>query len=113
MSNKSDHYVRDLHASIVDVVLDLNVVADVAKRSRHGVAQHRIPHVPDVRRFIRIDAGMFHDNFVAELCHATGCRTFRSDIRTRQRRGLQPLRNRSFFYLAAFLPKCCAIEKRI
>src|SRR5260370_8423554 len=34
----------------------------------HRVAQHCVPHVPDVRRLIRIDARMLHNDLSILLC---------------------------------------------
>src|SRR5882757_3288031 len=45
---KSDHHVRHLHARIVDIVLNLHPVPRVPQNPHHRVAQHRIPHMPNV-----------------------------------------------------------------
>ena len=60
---KSDYHVRHLHARVINVVLNLHAVPDVTQDSHHRVAKHRIPHVPDVRCFVGIDARMFDDDF--------------------------------------------------
>ena len=63
---KPDDYVRHLHARIVNVILNLHAVPRVPQDSHHRVAQHRVPNVPDVRRLIRIDARMLHNDFVGQ-----------------------------------------------
>jgi len=61
---QADHHIRHLHARVIDVILNLHPVTCVPQDPHHRVAQHRIPHVSDVRCLVRIDAGMLDDDFV-------------------------------------------------
>ena len=51
--------VGNLHAGIVDVILDLDAAAGVAQETRESVAQDGVAHVANVRGFVGIDAGVF------------------------------------------------------
>src|SRR5207245_1078800 len=42
-------------------------VAGVPQDARHGVAEDSVAHMADVRGFVRIDAGMFDDDFARLL----------------------------------------------
>ncbi len=50
---KSENYVGDLDARVVDVVLNFDVAAGVAEDADEGVAQDGVAQVADVRGFIR------------------------------------------------------------
>ena len=65
--HESDDHVGDLHTSVVDVVLYLHRAASVPQHTRDGVAQHRVSHVPNVRRLIRINAGVLNNNFAGTI----------------------------------------------
>ena len=58
---KSENYVSDLDAGVVDVVLNFDVPAGVAEEAHEGVAQHGVAQVADVRGFVRIDCGVLDD----------------------------------------------------
>ncbi len=58
---EAEDYVSDLHASIVDVILDFDAAARVAQQPREGVTQDRVADVSNVRGFVRIDAGVLDD----------------------------------------------------
>ncbi len=66
--SQADDDVRHLHARVIDVILNLHPVPRVPQDSHHRVAQHRVPHVPDVRRLVRINARMLDDDFSVLLC---------------------------------------------
>src|SRR5205807_4706947 len=55
--HKTDDHVRDLHPSVVDVVLYFDAIARSAQNAHERVAEHGVAHVTDVGRFIRVDAG--------------------------------------------------------
>src|SRR5262249_49134397 len=63
LQQPNDH-VRHLHARVVDVVLHLHTFARRAQHPRHRVAQHRVPHVPDVPPLIRFVARMLDNPFL-------------------------------------------------
>src|SRR5262249_19269712 len=88
-TEKPDDHVCDLHARIVDVVLNLHACTRMPQDANHGVAEYRVSHVPDVRRFVRIDAGVLDEDF---LVRAFRCSTSRACL---------PLRP---------LPKCATVE---
>ena len=74
---ESENHVRHLHAGVVDVVLHFHATPGVAQQPRERVAQHRIAQVADVRRFVRIDAGVLdHDLWrpVAAACRRAAAR---------------------------------------
>src|SRR5580658_4492462 len=62
MEEAEDH-VGNLHAGVVDIILDFDEAAGVTQKSRESVAQHGVTDVADVRRFVRIDAGVLDDGF--------------------------------------------------
>ena len=59
---EADHDIRHLHASVVNVILNLDVVAAEAQHSDEGVAQHGVAQVADVRRLVGVNAGVLHQN---------------------------------------------------
>ncbi len=63
---KPDHHVRHLHARVINIVLNLHAIPRVSQNPHHRVAQHRVPHVPDVRRLVRIDARMLYNDLVGQ-----------------------------------------------
>ncbi len=60
---EAEDYVGDLHAGVVDVILDFDQAAGVTQEAREGVAQDRVANVADVRGFVWIDAGVLDDGF--------------------------------------------------
>src|SRR6266700_135911 len=61
---KGNHHVRYLYACVINIILNLHAVPRMPQYPHHCVAQHRVPHVPDVRRLVWIDAGVL-DNHLA------------------------------------------------
>jgi hypothetical protein len=59
---QSDDNISDLHARIVDVVLDFNLAASGLKNPYKGVSDRGVSEMADVRGFIRIDVGVFDDD---------------------------------------------------
>ena len=53
--------VGDLHARVVDVVLDLDRLAPEAEQPAQRVAERRVPQVADVRRLVRVDGRVLDD----------------------------------------------------
>ncbi len=60
---ETHHHVGNLHAGIVDVVLDFDVLAAEAQQAHKGVAQNGVAQVADVRGLVGIDAGVFDQDF--------------------------------------------------
>ena len=60
-----DDDVGDLHAGVVDVVLDLDLAAEKAQQPAEGVAERRVAEVPDVRRLVRVDRRVLDDGLAA------------------------------------------------
>ncbi len=53
---EADDHVGDLHARVVDVVVHFDALAARAQDADERVAEHRVAHVADVRRLVRVDA---------------------------------------------------------
>jgi len=51
-----EHQQRDLAADVVDVVVDLDLVALEAEQADQAVADHRVARAADVRARVRVDA---------------------------------------------------------
>ena len=58
---KADGDVGDLHAGIVDVVLDLDLASEEAQQPAEGVAERGVAQVPDVRGLVRVDGRVLDD----------------------------------------------------
>ena len=56
-----DDDVGDLHAGVVDVVLDFDLASLEAQQPAEGVAEGGVAQVPDVRRLVRIDRRVLDD----------------------------------------------------
>src|SRR5882762_3269062 len=97
---QANHYVRHLHARVINVILNLHTVPRVPQDPHHRVAQHCISYVADVRRLVRIDARMLDDDFSVLLCVL--CVS-----------ALSSLSVLLAVFLSYSLPKCRAVEKRI
>ena len=61
---EADHDVGDLHASVVDVVLDFDRPAAEAQRAHQGVAQAGVAQVADVGGLVGVDGGVLDDRLV-------------------------------------------------
>ncbi|OQC39426.1 MAG: hypothetical protein BWX64_01631 [Acidobacteria bacterium ADurb.Bin051] len=72
---ETDHDVGELDAGVVDVVLDLDRVAERPQRAPQQVAEHRVAQMPDVRRLVRVDVRVLDDDLRGP------CRRGRSDRR--------------------------------
>ena len=60
---KADHHVRYLNTGVVDVVLNFDGFAAVAKSPDEGVAERRVAEMTDVGRFVGIDVRVLDDGF--------------------------------------------------
>ena len=58
---EADGDVGDLHAGVVDVVLDLDRAAEEAQQPPERVAERGVAQVADVRRLVRVDRGVLDD----------------------------------------------------
>ena len=54
-----EHEQSDLPSHVVDVVMDLDIVALEAQEPRQAVADHCVARAPEVRACVRIDARVF------------------------------------------------------
>src|SRR6266851_3866428 len=59
---KADDHIGNLHAGVVDVVLNVDFPARVTQQADKAVAENGISQVSDVRRFVGIDAGVLDQN---------------------------------------------------
>ena len=59
---EADDDVGHLHARVVDVVLDADVVAAVTQQAHERVAQAGVAQVADVRGLVRVDRGVLDDH---------------------------------------------------
>ncbi len=66
--------IGHLNTGIVDVVLHVDLVPGGAQQAHKGVAENRIPQMPDVRGFVGIDAGVL-DQGIRGLLRAPRLRT--------------------------------------
>ncbi len=60
---KPHHHVGHLHTGVVDVVLHFDGVAAELEDPHEGVAERRIPEMPDVRGFVGVNGGVLDDGF--------------------------------------------------
>ncbi len=60
---QADHDISDLHARVVDVVLDLDRASLKAQEPDQRVAERGVAQVTDVRRLVRVDRGVLDDHF--------------------------------------------------
>ena len=68
---KADDDIGDLHAGVVDVVLDLDRASLKAQQPDQRVAERGVAQVADVRRLVRVDRRVLDDDF-ARLRRAAG-----------------------------------------
>ena len=73
---EADDDVGDLHARVVDVVLDLDMACRRLQNADECVADRRIAKVADMRRFVRIDVRVLDDDLTGlrRRCAQLGCR---------------------------------------
>ena len=79
---EADGDVGDLHAGIVDVVLDLDLASEEPQQPAERVAERRVAQVPDVRGLVRVDGRVLDDRLALGR---------RRDVRAERRRG-RPVR---------------------
>src|SRR5579885_2161008 len=60
-----DDDISHLHASIVDVVLDIHFPVRESKQANERITQDCVSQMPDMRGFIGIDTRMLDENFAA------------------------------------------------
>src|SRR5215468_1111452 len=56
------HYVRHLHAGIIDVVLNVHMSVEIGQKVNKGVAQNGVTKVTDVSSLVGVNAGVFDQN---------------------------------------------------
>ena len=61
---KTDHHVGQLHPGVVDVVLDLDGIAQCPVHPHQHVAQGGVAQVADVSSLVRIDIGVLDDHLL-------------------------------------------------
>ena len=59
---EAHHHVGELDAGVVDVVLDLDRVAEGAQGAHQNVAQDGVSQVADVGRLVGVDVGVLDDH---------------------------------------------------
>ncbi len=69
-ARETDDDIGHLHSGVVNVVLDVDRVTCRAQQSHEGVAENGVAQVPDVRRFVGIDAGVLDQNLAAHVGRA-------------------------------------------
>ena len=99
--SERDHYVRDLHAGVIDVVLHFHSPARAPQEPHEGIAQSGIAQMPDVRGFIGIDVGVFD-----HVLGLAGLLAGRARFRTTFDSGVRRLGE-------SRLKKCRAVEEEI
>ena len=62
-----DHHVGHLHPGVVDVVLDLDLVAEGPQDARQHVSEDGVAQMPDVRRLVGIDVRVLDDPLARAL----------------------------------------------
>jgi hypothetical protein len=62
---KTGHYIRHLHACIVDVILHFHEPCPRAQHADKCIAQNGIPKMADMRCFIRVDIRVFDNDLFA------------------------------------------------
>ena len=62
---EADDHVGDLHAGVVDVVLDLDRTSLEAQQPSEGIAGRRVAQMPDVRGLVGIDRRVLDDDLAA------------------------------------------------
>src|SRR5262249_46653185 len=65
---EADGEVRDLHPGIVDVVLDLDRLAEKPQAPDQGVAEHGVAEVSNVRGLVRVDVRVLDDPLARSAC---------------------------------------------
>jgi hypothetical protein len=56
--HQTDHHIRHLHAGVVDVVLHSHALARSPQEPHKRIAQDGVAQMSDVRRLVRVDAGV-------------------------------------------------------
>ena len=68
---KARDHIGHLHAGVVDVILYLDLVTQLAQHSDERVTQHRVAQVSDVCRLVGIDVGVLDDDLAGDRCKAS------------------------------------------
>ena len=53
---ESDNHICNLYASVIDIVLNIDITVRKTQQAHECVAQNCIAQMPDMRRLVRIDA---------------------------------------------------------
>ena len=83
-----DDDVGHLHAGVVDVVLDLYLAPLEAEQPGQRIPEHRVAQVPDVRRLVGVDGGVFDDGLAGRRGRRRG-RRWRPDALGQERRPVE------------------------
>ena len=86
--DEADNDVGNLHAGVVDVVLDIDGVTGGAQQAHEGIAEDGVAQMADVRGLVGIDAGVLDQNFAADIgCAFAGVVGDRDALAAGQRLG--------------------------
>ena len=72
---EADDDVGDLDAGVVEVVLDLDALAEPAEEVDEDVAEDGVSEVPDVRGLVRVDVRVLDDDLPRNGFAAAGAAT--------------------------------------
>ncbi len=59
---QTHHHVSHLHASVVDVVLHVDLAAGGAQQANESIAEDGIAQMPDMRSLVRVDRRVLHQH---------------------------------------------------
>jgi len=72
---KAYHHIRNLNSGIVNVVMDLDRLADRLQNSGRRITKHCVANVTDVRGLVRVDRGMFDNQLPSRRRFPRRCHT--------------------------------------
>src|ERR1700744_4763252 len=62
---KTDHYIPDLHAGVVNVILYVDFLLGGAKQADESISKDGVAEMADVSGFVGVDAGVFDEGMDA------------------------------------------------
>ena len=76
---EAHHDVGDLHAGVVDIVLNIDRVPSRSQQANESVAKNGVAQMADVGRLVGINAGVLDQDFAADVGRAFARVTRNSD----------------------------------